>query len=256
MIDWNPALYLKYEDERTRAARDLLAQLPLERPRLVYDLGCGPGNSTELLRLRFPEARIVGLDTSEAMLQHARARVPDAEFVLQDVGGFAPAEPPDLIFANAVLQFLPDHHSLFPHLMSLLAPGGCLAVQMPNNVREIAHALMRMIAADGPWSARLMPVAKSRPVIAAPEDYYEWLSPVSARLDLWMTTYVHPLEGAQGVVDWFAGSGLRPFLDPLTEIERTAFLDQYRREIDESYARQKDGRILMPYPRLFLSAVR
>ena len=222
--DWNPSLYMKFEDERTRAARDLLAQVPLATAGNIYDLGCGPGNSTELLERRFHDARIIGLDTSEAMLAHARRRVPNASFVWEDVANFCPPQQPDLIFANAVLHFLPDHHALFPRLMSLLPSGGCLAVQMPNTIQEVSHALMRMIAADGPWNQRLMPVAKSRAVIAAIQDYYDWLRPVSSRLELWQTTYVHALNGAQGVVDWFAGSGLRPFLDPLDVEERNVFL--------------------------------
>jgi trans-aconitate 2-methyltransferase len=254
--DWNPVLYMKYEDERTRAARDLLAQVPLGDARLVYDLGCGPGNSTELLKRRFPDARIVGVDTSESMLAHARRRVPDALFVAHDVADFSPGAPADLIFANAVLQFLPDHQKLFPRLMSYLAPGGCLAVQMPNNIQEIAHAAMRMIAADGPWTGRLMPVAKTRAVISPLQDYYDLLRPIAARLDLWQTTYVHPLDGPDGVVDWFAGSGLKPFLDPLDAAERSAFLGKYRDEIAGAYEPRPDGRILLPYPRLFMVAVR
>lgn len=254
MSDWNPALYMKFEDERTRAARDLLAQVPLGAAARVYDLGCGPGNSTELLVRRFSGARVVGVDTSEAMLEIARSRSPDAQFVKQDIADWAPEAPADLIFANAALQFLPDHHTLFARLMSQLAPGGCLAVQMPDNMREISHALMRMVSADGPWAPRLVPIAKTRAVISGLEDYYEWLRPHSARLDLWRTTYVHPLDGPQGVVDWFAGSGLRPFLDALSDEEAVQFLARYRRELADAYERQSDGAILLAYPRLFIVA--
>ncbi|MFO1115269.1 MAG: hypothetical protein U1E28_06270 [Beijerinckiaceae bacterium] len=155
-----------------------------------------------------------------------------------------------------MLHFLPNHQKLFPKLMALLPRGGCLAVQMPNTVQEASHALMRMVAADGPWSRRLMPVAKSRAVIAGWQDYYDWLRPLCSSLELWQTTYVHPLDGPQGVVDWFAGSGLRPFLDPLSAAERLSFLDNYRREIDQAYDRRPDGRILLPYPRLFIVAVK
>ncbi|MDE2363839.1 MAG: trans-aconitate 2-methyltransferase [Hyphomicrobiales bacterium] len=254
--DWSPALYLKYEGERTRAARDLLAQVPLSDAAFVCDLGCGPGNSTELLRRRFPRAEILGLDTSEAMLEHARARVPDAAFVREDIESFAPARPPDVIFANASLHFLPDHQLLLPRLVAQLPVGGCLALQMPNATQEVSHALMRMIAADGPWRDRLMPVAKSRAVIADINDYYDWLRPISADLQVWRTTYVHPLEGPQGVVDWFAGSALRPFLRLLDPAERDMFLDQYRREIASEYETRVDGRILLPYPRVFIVAVK
>ena len=254
--DWNPALYLKFEGERARAARDLLAQVPLADPAFGYDLGCGPGNSTELLQLHFPSIELIGLDTSEAMLADARTRLPEAQFLNESVDDFYPDHAPDLIFANSVLQFTPDHEELFPRLMSFLPQGGCLAVQMPDSAREAAHALMRMIAVDGPWRERLMPVVKSRAVISDAQDYYDWLSPHCARLELWRTTYVYRLDGAQGVVDWFAGSALRPFLNPLTDKERETFLAAYRREIIKEYVPRADGMILLPYPRLFIVAVR
>src|SRR5208283_5540894 len=112
--DWNPSLYMKFEDERTLAARDLLARVPLASAGVVYDLGCGPGNSAELLSRRFPDAAITGLDTSEAMLAHARMRAPRATFVRQDIADWSPPDRPHLIFANAALHFLPNHHQLFP----------------------------------------------------------------------------------------------------------------------------------------------
>ncbi|HSU99701.1 MAG TPA: trans-aconitate 2-methyltransferase [Roseiarcus sp.] len=256
MTDWNPTLYSKFEAERMRAARDLVARIPLDAAGLVYDLGCGPGNSAELLLRRFPQARIVGLDTSEAMLAHARVRARQAKFVKQDIADWAPEEPPDLIFANAALQFLPDHDRLFPRLMSYLAPGGALAAQMPNIARESSHALMRMVAAEGPWSSRLVPIAKTRPLIADYESYYDWLKPAASQIDIWMTTYVHPLDGPQSIADWFAGSTLQPFLERLADEERCEFLARYRAGLKDAYPAQPDGRTLFAYPRLFIVAVK
>ena len=256
MTDWNPTLYMKFEDERMLAARDLLARAPLASAGLVYDLGCGPGNSAELLSRRFREARIVGLDTSEAMLAHARRRVPAASFVNLDISGWTPDEPPDLIFANAALQFLPDHHLLFPRLLSHLRKGGVLAAQMPNTARESSHALMRMVAAEGPWSSRLLPVAKTQPLIAEFEDYYAWLRPVAALINMWMTTYVLMFDGAEAIADWFAGSALQPFLELLSDDERCAFVARYRDGLREAYPAQADGKVLLTYPRLFIVAVR
>jgi trans-aconitate 2-methyltransferase len=255
MSDWDPILYAKFESERMRAARDLLAQVPLASADLVYDLGCGPGNSAELLLRRFPDARTIGLDTSDAMLAQARMRARKAHFVKQDIKGWAPDDRPDLIFANAALQFLPDHDQLFPRLMSYLAPGGVLAVQMPNTARESSHALMRMVAAEGPWSSRLVPIAKTQPLIAEYDDYYEWLRPVASRIDVWMTTYVHRLDGPQGIADWFAGSTLQPFLERLDDNERGEFLARYRSGLKEAYPIQSDGKTLFPYPRLFIVAM-
>ena len=254
--DWNPALYMKFVAERTRAARDLLAGVPLKTARRVADLGCGPGNSAELLTARFPEASVLGLDTSEAMLAHARERVPAARFVRQDIAAWSPEAPYDLVFANAALQFLPRHEALLPRLFAFVADGGYLAVQMPITLHEASHAAMRLVAAEGPWVRRLAPIVRAQPVIAAFEDYYEWLAAAGAKVEVWTTTYVHALNGVEGVVDWFAGSGLRPFLDPLDEAEREAFLSHYREAIEESYAPRADGKVLLPYPRLFVVARR
>jgi trans-aconitate 2-methyltransferase len=256
MTDWNPILYSKFEAERMRAGRDLLERIPLEQARLVYDLGCGPGAGTELLLRRFPGARIIGLDTSDAMLAHARLRAPRAQFVKQDIADWAPEDRPDLIFANAALQFLPGHDLLFPRLMSSLAPAGVLAAQMPNIARESSHALMRMVAAEGPWSSRLVPVAKTQPLIAAYEDYYDWLRPTASAIDIWMTTYVHPLDGPQSIADWFAGSALQPFLERLGDEERCEFLARYRNGLKNAYPAQPDGTTLFAYPRLFIVAVK
>ena len=256
MTDWNPTLYSKFEAERMRAARDLLARVPLDLAKLVYDLGCGPGNSAELLVRRFPEAKIVGLDTSDAMLAQARVRAPRAEFVKRDIADWTPEERPDLIFANAALQFLPEHEHLFPRLMSYLSPGGTLAAQMPNIAREFSHALMRMVAAEGPWSSRLVPIAKTQPLIAEYEDYYDWLRPQASQVEVWMTTYVHPLDGPHSIADWFAGSTLQPFLERLGDDERCEFLARYRAGLKEAYPVQPDGRTLFAYPRLFIVAVK
>jgi trans-aconitate 2-methyltransferase len=247
---------MKFERERTRAARDLLSAVRLDEAGVVFDLGCGPGNSVELLMRRFPGATVVGLDTSEAMLSHARRRAPGAIFLRQGIETWSPAEPADLIFANAALHFLPGHEQLFPRLASFLKPGGVLAVQMPNIMHESSHAAMRLVAADGPWASRLAPIAMTRPVIASFEDYYDWLSPLASEIETWMTTYIHALDGPDAIVDWFAGSGLRPFLDALDEAERQEFLARYRRELAYAYPQRPDGRTFLPYPRLFVVAVR
>ena len=217
MLDWNSDLYLKFERERGQAARDLLARIPPLAPRKIVDLGCGPGNSAAILALYFRGAEILGVDTSENMLKAARERLPEANFILEDLNLWEPEEPVDLIFANAALQFAPEHEKLLTKFMSFLAPGGVLAVQMPNVLQDAAHALMRMVSVDGPWAEKLAPIAKTRAVIGSLDDYYAWLSPYSRMVDLWQTIYVHPLDGPEAMVDWFVGSALRPFLEKLDE---------------------------------------
>jgi trans-aconitate 2-methyltransferase len=256
MSDWNCELYLKFERERGQAARDLLARIPPLAPRKIVDLGCGPGNSAALLALHFRGAEILGVDTSENMLRAACERLPAARFIRQDLSEWAPAEPVDLIFANAALHFAPNHERLLAKLMSFLAPGGVLAVQMPNVLQDAAHALMRMVSVDGPWAEKLAPVAKSRALIGSLDDYYAWTSPYARMVDLWQTTYVHPLDGSEAIVDWFTGSALLPFLEKLDAQERPAFLAQYRRELEMAYMPQPDGKVLLLYPRLFFVAQR
>ncbi len=251
--DWDTALYLKFEAERTQPARDLLARVDPD-PRRIVDLGCGAGTSTRLLAERFPRAEILGVDNSAPMLAEARRRLPDVRFEHADIAKWRPRQRPDLIFANAALQWLPDHETLFPRLMSYLAEDGALAVQMPDNRQEPSHALMRLVAADGPWADRLVPIAKTRAVIATHVEYYAWLKPLSAALDIWQTTYVHPMSGVGAVVDWFRGSALRPFLNPLDECEREQFIERYMRELADAYGVEPGGSLLFLYPRLFVHA--
>ncbi len=249
--DWNSDLYLKFEEERTRAARDLLARIPYCETRRVFDLGCGPGNSTELLARQFEGAEVVGVDKSDNMLAVARARVPAACFVKEDIAQWRPTTAADVIFANATLHFLPDHRRLIARLVEALAPGGRLAVQMPDNTYEPSHAAMRMVAADGPWADRLVPVAKSLTVIGQAEEYYDLFAPLCRFVDIWKTVYIHPLEGPDDVVQWFEGSGLRPFLDLLSLQESADFLARYRERLAQAYPRQPNGKVLLRYPRLF-----
>lgn len=258
MADWNPALYSRFEDERTRPAAELLARVPLERPRLAYDLGCGPGNSTALIAARFPEAEVIGLDTSPAMLERARERLPGLVFALADAATWVPGRAPDLIYANAVLQWLPDHAALLPRLFGLLAPGGVLAVQMPDNLAEPSHRLMRETASAGPWAGAIgdPAVAGRLGRMLEPAGYYDLLAPLAAEVDVWRTAYHHRMADAAAIVDWVSATGLRPFLDPLPPDEAAGFLAAYAAAIDEGYPRRSDGRRLLAFPRVFIVARR
>ncbi|MCJ2137677.1 trans-aconitate 2-methyltransferase [Methylobacterium sp. J-026] len=256
MADWNPALYTRFEDERTRPAAELLARIPLTAPRLAYDLGCGPGNSTALIAARFPEAEVIGLDTSPAMLESARTRLPGLAFALADAATWAPERAPDLIYANAVLQWLPDHPALLPRLFGLLAPGGVLAVQMPDNLAEPSHRLMRETASAGPWAGAIgdPAVAGRLGRMLEPAGYYDLLAPLAAAVDVWRTAYHHPMADAAAIVDWVSATGLRPFLDPLDPDQTAGFLAAYEAAIDAGYPPRGDGRRLLAFPRVFIVA--
>jgi trans-aconitate 2-methyltransferase len=256
-VTWSAKQYTAFEDERTRPVRNLLAALPDIEAGSVIDLGCGPGNSTEVLAARFPGAAVQGLDSSSDMIAAARRRLPHVQFAIAGIEQWQEAGPFDVILANAVMQWVPDHAHLFPALVSKLASGGALAIQMPDNLDVPAHRLMRETAASGPWAGTLAAAAASRTAIGSAGDYYEMLRPVCSKVDVWRTTYHHPLTGgAAAIVEWFKGSGLRPFLEPLDMAARAAFLERYTSMVARAYPSSPDGSVLLPFPRLFVVAIR
>jgi trans-aconitate 2-methyltransferase len=252
--DWSAKQYLKFEDERTRPPRDLLAQVPLRSARRIADLGCGPGNSTELLIERFPEARVVGIDSSPDMLRQARERLPHCTFTQADLSTWVPESGTDLLFGNAVFHWVPDHPRVLARLLGSLPPGGVLAVQMPDNTTEPALTLMEKVAAS--FAASLAQVSPARSDLPRPQDYYDLLRPLCQHVDIWHTHYNHVMADHHGVVEWFKGSGMRPFLAPLSEASRKAFLAEYTEEIRRAYRACADGKVLLRFPRLFIVAAR
>ena len=256
-MTWSAQQYTKYEDERTRPVRDLVAAIPTLEPATVIDLGCGPGNSTEVLAARYPAAQLVGMDSSPDMCAEARKRLPHARIDHAPIEAWSDGGPWGVIHANAVLHWVDDHPRLLPRLVSYLAPGGTLAIQMPDNLDEPAHVLMRELAAEPPWAAQLASAAATRTAIATPAQFFNLLRPHCARVEVWHTTYQHHLAGGiDAIVEWFKGSGLRPFLAPLESPAQTEYLSRYRRRLVDAYPLLSDGGVLLPFPRLFIVATR
>ncbi|MCS3739124.1 MULTISPECIES: trans-aconitate 2-methyltransferase [unclassified Rhizobium] len=253
---WSASQYVKFEDERTRPARDLLAQVPLERVRHAIDLGCGPGNSTELIVERFGAEGVSGLDSDLNMLEAARKRMPGTAFVEADLATWHPSEPADLLFANAVFQWLPNHLDIFDRLMDGLAPGGVLAVQMPDNLTEPTHLLMEETAHSGPWKAAFEAKSVRRKPLPPASTYYSRLIATAARVDIWHTAYNHPMADAAAIVEWVKGTGLRPYLDHAGEDHRDEFLADYLGRVEKAYPKMSDGRVLLRFPRIFMVAVK
>ena len=271
---WDPAQYLRFSDQRLRPALDLLGQVPLTSPERVVDLGCGAGNVTAILKQRFAAAEVTGVDGDAAMLEKARVAAPGCRFEQGDFAtwlppGWPPGGPSgqragqvsgqhagslDLIYSNAALQWVGGHATLFPRLISLLAPGGVLAVQMPAMHDAPLRRLQYVVAAQGPWAERLASHASAPPILDA-AGYWDLLRPLAARLDIWETTYLHPLVGEDAVVEWAAGSSLRPFLEPLEPAHQAAFRRAYAEALRPHYPRRADGTTLLPFRRLFLMAV-
>lgn len=254
-MSWSARQYSLFEQQRTRPVRDLVAAIPLASVRTAVDLGCGPGNSTEVLAERYADATVTGLDSSDDMLGEARQRLPNVVFERADIGTWQPAQRYDVILANASLQWVPDHAALYPRLVGLLNPGGVLAVQTPDNLEEPAHRLARDIAASAEWAGKIGDVKHPDRHPAA--YYFELLREQCAVVDVWRTTYHHPLsDGHAAVVEWFKGSALRPYLQKLGEAEQEEFLEAYLHAVSQAYPALDDGTVLLPFPRLFIVATR
>lgn len=253
-MQWDPQQYLAFSDHRLRPAIDLLGRVPAAAPGVVYDLGCGAGNVSALLRQRWPDARIHGIDSSPQMLEKARAAVPSVDFELADMGAWQPEQPADVIYSNAALHWLPDHAALFPRLFSALADGGVLAVQMPRNFAAPSHTNILATIEDGPWRERLQPLWREAPV-GAPADYHRLLNDAAA-LDIFEVEYLQRLTGTDPVKEWTKGTWLRPFLEALPEEESKAFEARYAARLREAYPMEADGGTLFPFRRLFVVAVK
>jgi trans-aconitate 2-methyltransferase len=259
MPTWNADQYLKFASERTQPARDLVARIARDAPRRVIDLGCGPGNSTALLAARWPGADLLGLDSSMTMINQANHDHPEWRWAVGDIAEWANEQGNqyDVVFSNAAMQWVDDHEAVYPALFRRVAPGGALAVQVPANLDAPAHRQMRHLAATPAWASQLPHGGVREWYVHEPEFYYDLLASQALRVDLWVTDYVHVMDGAAGIVEWYKGTGLRPFLDALrNDAERANFLADYTDRITEAYPAQPDGRVLFPFRRFFLIAYR
>jgi trans-aconitate 2-methyltransferase len=258
-MSWDPRQYLTFANERLRPALDLMARIPLAAPRTIVDLGCGAGNVAQVLGARWPEAAIVGVDSSSAMLARAAAASDSRQtWVEADLARWSPGAPVDLVFSNAALHWLDDHATLFPRLFSFVAPEGALAVQMPDNFSAPSHTALFDVARSERWRDRLGALVRERPVAAA-ADYVRWLDRATA-IDVWTTEYLHLLPASSGdehpIVAWMKGAALTPFLDRLDTAMQRAFLAAYAERIADAYPSLPDGRVPFPFRRRFVVALR
>jgi trans-aconitate 2-methyltransferase len=254
MTNWDPNLYLQFHDERTQPSLDLIARIALADAQTIIDLGCGPGNSTRALRMRWQRARITGIDNSPQMIEKARATYPNEMWLLADAGAWSPAEPCDLVFSNATLQWIPDHDALIPRLCDAVAPGGVLAVQVPANQQSPLHQALLRVSSKPEWDS-LTANCRDQITYHAPEYYYDALAGRVKRIELWQTTYLHIMDRPQALIDWYASTGMKPYLERLgSEAEKRQFQQDVLRECTEAYPVRKDGRILFAFARTFFVA--
>jgi trans-aconitate 2-methyltransferase len=254
MTTWNPDEYLRYGDERSRPSVDLVSRIAIDSPATVIDLGCGPGNSTAVLRQRWPVARVVGVDSSPEMIGTASAANPGQEWIVGSIEEWDPAEPFDVVFSNAALQWLPDHGPLVERLFEHLADGGALAFQIPSIEYALVGDLIREVALEGPWAPQM---AKPLGMLTMehPAFYYDHLAPRARSVDLWETEYVHVMESPSAIVDWISSTGMRPFLEALdSDEDRREFTARLGDRVRESYPVRGHGKVLFPFRRLFVVA--
>jgi trans-aconitate 2-methyltransferase len=248
---WDPDRYLTFADERGRPFVDLLARVGADDPRTVVDLGCGPGNLTTLLADRWPDADVVGLDSSPEMIAKARGTDARVSYHVADLRDWAPAAPVDVLVSNATLQWVPDHLALLPRLVAAVAPGGWFAFQVPGNFDEPSHTIRTELAGEAPYAAHLDGV--DVPSSHDPAVYLDALAGLGCEVDAWETTYLHVLTGDDPVFTWVSGTGARPTLQALPGDVRPGFEAEFKRRLAAAYPRHEYG-VVLPFRRIFVVA--
>lgn len=258
---WDPAQYLNFADERSRPFYDLTSRIAATAPGYVADLGCGPGQLTASLAVRWPQAEVLGIDSSAEMISAAQsADYGDAmcsgrlSFVARDVNDWQPARPVDVIVSNAVLQWVPNHRELLPLWADCLAPAGWLAFQLPGNYDQPTHAVLRELAESARWRDQLVSVQLNRQA-GDPGQYLDVLAGLGLVVDAWETTYLHVLHGPDPVTEWYKGSGLRPVLAALDAEDGSKFVADYSQQVQAHYPPAPYGTVL-PFRRVFVVARR
>ncbi len=254
MPDWNPDQYLLFENERTQPSIDLAARIDIKKPASIIDIGCGPGNSTKVLRQKWPEAKIVGLDSSSRMIEKARRDFPDMEWITGDAADFPFQQKYDIVFSNAAVQWMPNHEVILPRLFETVENNGVLAVQVPANNESPLHKSLLTVSSSPKWSRYTTGIEKLITYKSA-EYYYGLLSTLSQIFRLWETTYFHVMGSQSALIEWYKGTGMRPFLESLPdESSRAEFEDEVLKGCTKYYPMQRDGNVLYPFKRIFFIA--
>lgn len=254
MSDWNPELYLKYGNERTQASVDLISRIRVDRPGSIIDIGCGPGNSTQVLASRFPDCDIIGLDNSPGMIDKAKNDYPNQKWIIGDASQIGSSHKYDIVFSNSVIQWIPDHFNLIPRLFGLVKHGGALALQIPEFYLTPLFRAIGSTAGSMKWKSRMAGCGD----IFTYHDacfYYDILSPLAGSLEMWETTYIHVLDSQMAVMEWIRSTGMRPYLDQLPDDgEKALFEREVLEECRNGYPVRTDGKVLFHFPRLFMIA--
>lgn len=253
MKDWNPELYLKFNKERIQPAMDLLTRINVENPGKIIDIGCGPGNSTQILKQRWPDAKITGADNSPAMIQKAEAEYPDQQWILFDANKDTPNEKYDIVFSNAAIQWIPNHSELIKKFASILNDNGVLSIQMPLFFdMEIAESIAE-VASQPKWSKATEDV-EDLFTIHHETFYYDQLSKYFNTIEIWTTSYYHIMESHEKILEMVRSTGLKPYIDRIPEQDIQEFESLILKRLLDDYPTQENGKVLFPFKRLFLLA--
>lgn len=253
MSDWDSKQYLKFKAQRTQPSIDLAARLD-GSPNEIIDLGCGPGNSTRVLKNRFPNAHIIGADNSENMIARARDDNPDLEFTLLDLNGDLSTYYGrfDVVFSNACLNWVPNHREIIPKMFGLLKSGGALAVQIPMNFDEPVHQIIARISESEKWRDKI-PEKRIFHTLTIPE-YHDILSGMTDDFEIWQTIYCHRMPSIESIIEWYRSTGMRTYLACLSESDGEEFIADVSAELEREYPKQKNGEIIFRFPRFFFIA--
>lgn len=256
MFRWNSIQYEKFIRERTQPAIDLANRIQIQNPKNAIDIGCGPGNSTNILHEKFVNARITGVDNSQEMINRAKVNYPDLDFLFfdatKDFGKLGTKY--DIVFSNACIQWIPNHRMLIENMSNILNDDGVLAIQTPMNYQEPIHLIIEELIASRKWKAKF-----PDPRIfynLTPEEYFDLLSKTFSDFTTWETIYHHRMPSHESIVEWYKGTGLWPYLSVLDEIDALAFEQEVFNEVVKAYPKQENGEIIFRFPRFFFTAVK
>lgn len=261
MPSWNPDLYLRFNEQRTRPARDLAARAAAlyagrEGPARAVDVGCGPGNSTAVVAESFPGAEITGVDSSREMIAKARLSGVSADWRVADAAEWEPDAPVDLVFSNAALQWVPDQASLIRKMAAWLGKGGVMAVQVPGNGESPLHRALRGVA-EGFADRERFEGLDDAIRYHEPGFFHEALETAGVEGDIWETTYWHRLPNRNALIEWYSGTGMRPWLDRLSgDAERDRFKARVLEAAGPEYPDLPDGSVFFPFRRIFFTALK
>ncbi len=254
MGDWDSKQYLKFKNERTQPAADLANRISIDNPKRILDLGCGPGNSTRVLKKRFPDAYVLGVDSSPNMIQRAKAEQTDIEFMLFDAeNDFDKLEGKfDIVFSNACIQWIPDHSRLLRDMMSVVNEGGLVAVQIPYQYEQPVHKIITDVVNSDKWKP-YFPFERAMTILHE-EEYYDLLNEISSDFYMWKTVYFHRMPSYMSIIEWYRSTGLKPYLELLAETAKAEFETDVLDFLPKYFSKQKNGEIILRFPRLFFVA--